>query len=175
MKKQTFNTNKLSLAAPCSVRWKTRKRELVFAGATLAVIFSLFSASFGQKENSKPVDASKKVIKTANQKNILSGTIIDNFGAVVPGVEIKLYKNKKQLLKTTSNTEGNYKFENLPAGIYTLEVKTASGFKKYKPINIKIKDGGESQFDITLKVDRKAVVVGIYIKEPLIEMTPNGA
>lgn len=118
--------------------------KIIF-GAALITFFSLVFVSYGQ------TNSTGKPIKTLTGKNVLSGMISDNFGAAISGVELKLSKGKNQLFNAVSDADGNYRFKNLTAGIYVLEIKTKPGFKSYKSVNIRIKNGGESQFDITLK------------------------
>lgn len=161
MKIQVLNSNKFYAAAFGFNKW------LVIVSV---IILSLFTASFGQTQTSNLAGAPKN-IKPANQINALSGMISDNFGAAVSGVELILYKgSRKQSLNAVSNAEGNYRFKNLPAGIYTLEVKTKPGFRAYKPVNIKIKGGGESEFDITLKSNGKRPSANI---SPAVSPTKN--
>ncbi|MGI8468054.1 MAG: carboxypeptidase-like regulatory domain-containing protein [Pyrinomonadaceae bacterium] len=152
-----------------------QKRVARFAGATLAAILGLFSVSFAQKKDKNPVDASKtKIIRTVSQKNILSGTIYDKQGAVIPEVEIKIYrKNDKEIFKTISDGDGNYKFESFPSGIYTFETKSNAGFENYKIINLKINSDEKIQIDVTLKIN-KAITVGIFLEEPSIDTTSSG-
>lgn len=152
-----------------------QKRVARFAGAALAMIFGLFSVSFGQKQDKKKVDASKaKIVRTASQKNILSGTAYDEHGAVIPGLEIKIYReNNKEIFKTISDGDGNYKFESLPSGIYTFETKSNAGFENCKIINLKINTDEKIQIDVTLKIN-KAITVGIFLEEPLIDTTSSG-
>ncbi len=59
----------------------------------------------------------------------LSGTVTDQFGAIIPKVKIKVKGKKKKLIAETDEN-GLYKI-NLPEGIYTIEFK-ASGHKSYK-------------------------------------------
>lgn len=172
MKKQVFNISQIQVSASRFANWKLTnncpaklrtnpKKTAVFAIAALALMFGLFSTSFGQTEPSKIANPPKKIIKP-NQKNILSGMISDNLGAGVPDVEVRLRKSgSKQSLTTMSGAEGNYKFKDLSAGIYVLEIKPKPGFRSYQSINIRIKDGGESQYDITLKSTGKRKTAGL--------------
>ena len=165
------------LTKDCPVGFRAyQKRVARFAGAVLATVFGLFSASFGQKEDKKVVDASKvKIIRTVNQnqESILSGVIYDPSGALIPSVEINLYKKgRKKPLKINSDAEGNYNFKPLSSGIYAVEVKL-QGFKKYKVVNLEIKDNEKSQFDIILEPSGESIIVGIYAEEPLIDTTSS--
>lgn len=164
------------LTKDCPVGFRAyQKRVARFAGAALATVLGLFSVSFGQKDDSKSVDASKvQIIKTASEKNILSGTVMDEFGAVIPNIEIKLYKNTNEKpLKTNSDDEGNYEFESVSAGIYMLEIQAPQGFKKYKAAKIEIKNGEKIQFNITLMLNGDVETVGLLATEEMIENSPS--
>ena len=59
----------------------------------------------------------------------LTGVVRDNSGAVVPNATVALKHLATNVeRKTTTNTVGNYSFQNVPPGAYTL-VTTASGFR----------------------------------------------
>jgi hypothetical protein len=153
-----------------------QKRVARFAGATLATILGLFSVSFGQKEDKKSIDASKvKIVRTVNQsqESVLSGVVNDSTGAVIPGVELRLYKKgSNEFLKVDSDDTGNYTFKSIDAGIYSLEVETQM-FKKYKLINIEIKSNEKVSIDLELQPESTNTTVGIFIQEPLIDATSS--
>jgi len=59
----------------------------------------------------------------------LSGTIKDAFGAVVEDAKVSIKNDSTNETKsTTTNSEGRFKFDNLPAGRYTISV-SHQGFK----------------------------------------------
>ncbi|MGA8030112.1 MAG: carboxypeptidase regulatory-like domain-containing protein, partial [Bryobacteraceae bacterium] len=59
----------------------------------------------------------------------LQGTVTDPSGAVVPGAHVKLLNNGTQATQeTTASDQGFYRFNQLPAGTYTLTVD-APGFQ----------------------------------------------
>jgi hypothetical protein len=151
-----------------------RKRIARLAGAALATVLGLFSASFGQKDEPITIDASQvKIGKTLNQnqESSLSGVIVDPNGAVIPGAEIKLYKEgeKKAKFKVKSDENGEYAFKSLAAGKYTMAVRF-EGFKKIRIGILEIKSGENNQLNVTLEVETGTVVVGIYGEAPLIDM-----
>lgn len=165
------------LTKDCPVGFRAyQKRAARFAGAALATILGLFSVSFGQKYNKKTVVDSQiiEIVRTINQNqpSILSGVIKDPAGALIPSVEITIYKDKKKKLKIKSNDDGIYKSPSLSAGIYILEVKS-NGFKTYKIIQLNIKNNEQIELDIMLKVKNENMTVGIYTEEPLIDTTSS--
>src|SRR6266699_1731168 len=61
----------------------------------------------------------------------ISGTVKDQGGAVLPGVEITATRTDTGLVRTTvSNETGNYVLPNLPLGPYKLEAALA-GFRTF--------------------------------------------
>ncbi|MBS1797475.1 MAG: carboxypeptidase regulatory-like domain-containing protein [Acidobacteria bacterium] len=152
-----------------------RKKIARLAGAALTMILGLFSASYGQKDDKKAIDASKlEITRTVREQSVLSGTICDWQGAVLPGAEITLYKGKIPIIKTVSDITGEFTFSALTPDIYSLEAK-AQGFKTYKVKNIRINDREQSRLNINLIVDGE-VLIGIYAgNEPSIDVTSSGA
>jgi hypothetical protein len=55
------------------------------------------------------------------QKAVLSGTVQDFFGAVIPNGNIKAADDKGKTFSTQTNENGDYKLE-LPQGVYKIEV-----------------------------------------------------
>lgn len=151
-----------------------RKRAARLAGATLATILGLVSISFGQKEDKKAIDASKlDIVRKVSQENILSGTILDPNGAIIPGAEILLFKDKINVAKRTSDEKGDFSFSALLTGTYSLEVRSPN-FKPYKIKNIKINNNENSQLKILLQLDADTVIVGIFVEDVSGVITNGG-
>src|SRR4029079_2681278 len=77
------------------------------------------------------------IVSLANaQKAVLSGTVYDAQGAVIPGIDVKLKDKKGIEISTKTGDEGSYEIE-VPAGFYTILFSARSGnfeqlkFKKY--------------------------------------------
>lgn len=153
------------------------KRTARFAGAALTAIFGMFSISFAQADSKRDEPATRddyiKIIKTKNQnqKSILSGTIFDRAGAVVPGVKISL-TNKDKNFKTVSNEEGKYNIGSIPAGIYLLRAE-GQGFIRLQMVDLEIKKEENTQLDIMLDA---SVIMGVIVstEEPLIDTKSSG-
>jgi hypothetical protein len=155
------------------------KRTARFAGAALTAILGLFSISFGQsdKKDKKTVSASEvKIERTINQnqESILSGTVLDPMGAVIPNAELTLYrKDSKTKLIVRPNNAGDYAFSLLSPGIYILETKSP-GFKTLKITSLEIKNNEKSKLDITLEPSGEIMVGVIVDEDPLID-TSSGS
>jgi hypothetical protein len=166
------------LTKDCPVGFRAyQKRVTRLAGATLAAVLGLFSVSFGQKENKVSIDASKvRIVKqaTPQQKSLLSGRVMDETGALVPGAEIRLTGKNRIDFKVNSSDEGIYLISPLAAGVYKLKIK-APGFKEFEVKNLEIKEDEKNELDIHLSVIGEVMVgvVGIS-EEPLIDVTSSG-
>ncbi len=81
---------------------------------------------------------------------IVFGIIINSFDggfiedAIITIVELGL--------STTSDDEGFYYFENVPAGVYTLKI-TASTYLDVTPVKITVNGDGEVSLDVTMNAD----------------------
>jgi hypothetical protein len=82
----------------------------------------------------------------------LSGTVKDLQGAVVPGASVVLTNARtNQSFELTTDDEGRYRAENLPAGLYALSAY-ASGFQKSVVTNLNVTAGVRSNYDVNLQV-----------------------
>ncbi|MFB3922942.1 MAG: TonB-dependent receptor [Terriglobia bacterium] len=80
------------------------------------------------------------------------GTITDQSGAVVPGVQVTITNDSTGFKRqATSDTTGVYRLLDLPQGTYTLEV-SASGFKPLKHTNVSVLIGQVNAQDVQLQV-----------------------
>lgn len=154
-----------------------RKKISRFAGASFTAILSLFSVSFGQTEDKK-VDKNKDatITQTVNKdnKNSVKGIVTDPNGAIIPNAKIIIRKkNSKFKKKTKSSDEGNFEIKKIPSGEYELEIK-AEYFKPYKNSKIVITENKTVELNVELEVEDVTVTVGIFVTEPLIDMTESG-
>ena len=84
-----------------------------------------------------PVFASAQGIITGT----ISGTVTDASGAVIPNATISaIDKQKGTPFKTTSQADGNFSFQALPVGTYTVTV-TSSGFANSEFNNVAVTTG----------------------------------
>ncbi len=151
-----------------------RRRVSRITGAAFASILGLFSVSFGQKDDTKPIDATKiNIVRTvsANEGSKLSGTISDQNGALIPNAKIVLSSEKNEIV-SKSDDEGNYPLTNLVPGKYNLKV--ASGyFNDYRLKNLVIKENENLQLDIHLKASGE--VVGLLVLDSAIELETDSS
>jgi len=134
-----------------------QKRVTRIAVAAFASVLGLFSIGFGQKDDKKDektIDASKlDVVKTVIQAQTgeVTGTIVDENGAVIPGAKITLLRDSKTPLTSTSNEEGNFEIVGIEPGLVEIQVRRPL-FKRLAIQNLKIESGVRLKLDLTLNV-----------------------
>ena len=91
----------------------------------------------------------------------LRGKIVDEQGAVLPGVAVTVRSLDTNLTRSVTTTEiGEYFLPNLPAGTYDLQA-TLSGFGPARRDRLVLSVGQDATLDITLKVGTLAQEVTI--------------
>jgi hypothetical protein len=82
----------------------------------------------------------------------LSGKVTDPSGTTVPGASVRAYDESNTLAATvTTDEDGEYHFDSLPAGNYRIEVAQA-GFRTYVANNVGVSGGEESKQEAQLSV-----------------------
>jgi hypothetical protein len=153
------------------------KRTARFIGAALTTIISLFSIGFAQKNSKKEkvckVTSEFKIpeIETKKGTNVVEGTVIDQNGAVIPGVAVILRNGQTNKgFSATTNDEGYYKFSEVPSGNYVLSF-VAANFKT-SIANVLISENEERNVSPTMEVSTGGTVtVGGPMADPYIDMS----
>lgn len=152
-----------------------RRRISKMAGAMLAAILGICSGAYAQgkaqedKTCTRIVALKIKKIVVKSQTGTFGGVILDEVGAVIPSATVTLTNEEtKNSLTATSNEEGLFKFTNLMAGKYKLEIEV-QGFKAYKEEHLDVNSNEEIQATSTLQVNEGVVTVGIVVYTPEIE------
>src|SRR5437870_12354055 len=82
----------------------------------------------------------------------LSGTVRDQSGAVLPGVEVKATQTATGLERNViTNETGSYVLPNLPVGPYKLEA-ALPGFRTFVRTGIQLQVGSNPEIAVTLEV-----------------------
>jgi hypothetical protein len=82
----------------------------------------------------------------------LSGTVRDESGAVLPGVDVTATQTETGFVRSVvSDGAGAYLFTNLPIGPYRLDV-TLAGFRSYQQTGIVLQVGGSPTINVTLNL-----------------------
>lgn len=101
----------------------------------------------------------------------LQGTVKDTSGAVVPNATITIAGSNLVGTKSqTTDSNGYYRFANLPPGNYTLTV-SAKGFNSLRRSEISIGVGHLPTLDLALKVGATETVVEVTGEAPVIDVT----
>src|SRR5438067_10128957 len=99
----------------------------------------------------------------------LQGTIADPNAAVVPEATVTIVNNETGLTRSTSTSNtGVYRFELLPAGIYTVKV-VKSGFATETSQKVELQVGRTSTQNFTLKPGAQTETVTVATEVPLID------
>lgn len=102
----------------------------------------------------------------------LSGTVVDENGAVVSGVAVSVMNPATSLERnTTTNDAGFFTLPLLPPGTYTLTARR-DGFKIIRAENIVLNVNDERSLQIQMKVGDVKEVVNVTGEAPLINESP---
>ena len=102
----------------------------------------------------------------------IEGRVVDQNGAVVPGVAVSATNQDTGFGKTVvSNDDGNYALVLLPPGTYKIEISAAKGFAAATYQNIKVTVGAKTTVDLTLNAGGSVNVVDVSAEGQGVETT----
>ena len=102
-------------------------------------------------------------------RGLITGTIKDPAGAVVPGVQVTVTEpTTNATFKTVSNQAGDYSILSLPVGIYQIRAESA-GFKTYVRENVEVGAGATALVDIALEIGAAQQTVEVSGDAQLLE------
>ncbi|MEZ5428906.1 MAG: ankyrin repeat domain-containing protein [Pyrinomonadaceae bacterium] len=144
-------------------------------GASLATSTLVYAqGNVGERMPNQVVRVSAPDGKTAEPKTDggtaqISGTVIDQQGAVIPGATVTLSgKDFKKIV--TTNDSGVYLFSNVPSGDFSLTIES-NGFKPYET-EVTAAEGRETAANATLEVGEIYAVAGgigmVDYQQPLL-------
>lgn len=164
----------------CPVGLRAMRRTVAkAAGAVFATLMSLSSVVVGQKPSAKDksncrkqVTITKSTSEAAGDNGVMSGTILDPNGAVIPGARVAItLRNTKKSVTSESNNEGNFRISGLLPGSYEVKIESP-GFKKLNVIDVKLGAKETVSFEFLLELNAEMVTIGIVGEVPLID-TPG--
>jgi Carboxypeptidase regulatory-like domain/Ankyrin repeats (3 copies) len=168
----------MSSAAP--VLHKIGRRAGILAASAFTASLSMSSAvagklpqSIGHTSSLTPA-ASKSLLTTPLGRGTatISGTIFDPQGAVITRAIVSLTKMEtKDVLTTTTDGSGVYKFDGLEAGVYNLKME-ADGFAASDVPNVTVHADGNNRIDQTLSV--ATITATVEITAPAIQSVTSG-
>jgi hypothetical protein len=109
------------------------------------------------------------VLCAQSDRGIVTGTVSDATGALMPGVQIVLANaNTGAKTDTITTGTGNYTLLALPVGSYTLTVQQA-GFSKYEQTNIQVQVAVTTRVDVELKIGAASDSVQVTAESTLLK------
>ncbi len=88
---------------------------------------------------------------SAAPQGIVRGRVIDPLGAVVPGANVALLEDNKEIAHTQTGPEGAFEFAGLNAGRYSVRVQ-ASGFENEESAPSFVPSEGAAQLDVIVRL-----------------------
>jgi hypothetical protein len=96
----------------------------------------------------------------AQQAGVLTGTVLDQSGAVIQGANVVVSGNNVESQTTTTNGLGTYKFSKLPTGSYTIVI-SEKGFKDSRSEYVNVTAGETTPLDVTLAPAGEEIVTQV--------------
>jgi outer membrane receptor protein involved in Fe transport len=105
----------------------------------------------------------------------IEGTVTDVTGAVVPGATVKAASpNLIRAQTVISDSQGRYRFANLPPGRYTIVVEAMSGFAKFEQANVDVYLSKTTAIEIKLQAQGTSATVEVVANtSPAIDLSSN--
>ena len=104
----------------------------------------------------------------------ISGTVKDQSGAVLPGVEIAATQTETGVARNTiSNETGSYVLSNVPLGPYRLEA-ALPGFRTYVQTGIVLQVNANPVINVVLEVGQVTEQVEVQANAALVETRSQG-
>jgi hypothetical protein len=104
----------------------------------------------------------------------ISGTVTDQSGAILPGVEVTVTQTDTGLARTVITSEtGSYVLPNLPVGPYRLEA-ALPGFRTFAQSGIVLTVGGNPTINVVLEVGQVSETVEVQADAALVETRSTG-
>ena len=91
----------------------------------------------------------------------ISGTVVDQTGAVVPNATVVVKGESGQEYTVTTADNGTYRIPAVSNGLYTVTVTTTTGFKTFVSSNVKVDVGLPTTVDAALEVGGKDQIVEV--------------
>jgi len=101
----------------------------------------------------------------------IRGTVSDTTGALLPGVTVTLTSPALQVgqIVTTTQSDGSYRFGELPAGVYRLRFEL-SGFNSFVREELRLTVGFEARVDAALTVGAVQESVTVTGESPVVDL-----
>jgi len=115
-----------------------------------------------------PIDAQEAATGT------LRGAVVDQNGALISGAQVTATQKETGVNRhTTSNTEGQYVFSNLPPGSYQIRVEAAGFRTRVSAAPIVLKVGQSVTLDANLELGSIGETVDLVGEMPLVDISSS--
>ena len=102
-------------------------------------------------------------------QGVVTGTIFDSTGAVVPNADVTLTNVDTTIAQSAkTGNDGGYRFSLVPPGMYKLDIKT-SGFTPKQITNIKVDPSQTVPVNVTLAVASASTTVDVETSVTLVQ------
>jgi Carboxypeptidase regulatory-like domain/TonB dependent receptor len=104
-------------------------------------------------------------------RGAINGTIVDPSGAVVAGAEVKAINNgTAAVLTTTSTSDGQFAFQDLPLGSYKVSV-SAPGFQAVNVDNVSVTAGSVYTLPVKLTMGHQSTAIEVSAAAVTVDTT----
>ena len=157
-----------------------RMRVSKKAAAVFATIAGISSMAFGQqsatRDGKTACTPQTRITRTKatsdSASKVLSGTVVDQAGAVIPEARITVTNvETKETRKTSTNAAGRFEFASLAAGNYSITVE-AEGFRPYRVLNVNVETDKLIDLNMILELHGEALI-GVVALPALFDTTPG--
>lgn len=156
-----------------------RRRVSRVAGAAITTIFSFCMSVMGQsavqEDKSCPSNSKVTVERTVDNQSLLQGKLLDQNGAVLPGIAVTLIDdNTKQESKTITDADGLFKFHAIEVGCYDIKILGTAGFSPVVINQVKVEKSQAVNIEILMTLEAGDVFIGLVALDPLVDTEGPG-
>jgi hypothetical protein len=136
--------------------WSARNRQFcLFIASFVTLLFFFVNGAHGQSAAFATI----------------TGRVVDPKGAAVLNVDVTATNTETGIVRTVKTTsDGLYRFDNLPPGIYDVTLET-SGFAKAEAKAVKLQVGEQRDVNFNLELAGQKQTVVVTSELPLVEAT----
>jgi hypothetical protein len=113
--------------------------------------------------------AASGVAWSQSVQGVITGTITDPTGAVVPGATVTITNVGTNISQsTTTGGDGSYRFSLVPPGVYTIEVKAAN-FAAVRASGVVVEASQVVPFSVKLELAKASQIIEVTEQAPLVQ------
>lgn len=113
--------------------------------------------------------ASGGVAWSQSVQGVITGTVTDPTGAVVPNAAVTITNVGTNISQTTTtNSEGSYRFPLVPPGSYTVDVKAAN-FAEVRAAGVVVEASQTVPFSVKLELAKASQIIEVTSQAPLVQ------